>query len=212
MSHNPHAITRQLEAAVCAYTGAPYAVAVNSCTMALLLAVAWRLKAESARTFVGIPKRTYCSVPQAVILAGGQPFFRDEDWVGAYELAPLKVWDSARWFTSGLFQKLTNGSGGLVCTSHHCTKTMGDTQGGMILHDSAEADIWLRKARFDGRTEGVAPKDDTFDMIGWHCYLSPDVAARLLWKLSVLPKHNAPLPNDDYPDLSKFPIFQRSHT
>jgi dTDP-4-amino-4,6-dideoxygalactose transaminase len=94
------------------------------------------------------------------------------------------------------------------CLSFHSSKILGDTQGGAILHDNPEADEWFRKARFDGRTEGVAPKDDTFDMVSYHCYLSPDVAARLLWKLSVLPKHNADLPNDPYPDLSKHEAFQ----
>ena len=29
-----------------------------------------------------------------------------------------------------------------------------------------------------------------------------------LWKLSRMPKANAPLPNDDYPDLSKLEIFR----
>jgi hypothetical protein len=34
------------------------------------------------------------------------------------------------------------------------------------------------------------------------------VAARLLLKLSVLPRHNEPLPNDPYPDLSKVEAFR----
>jgi hypothetical protein len=51
-----------------------------------------------------------------------------------------------------------------------------------------EADAWLRRARFDGRTEGVAPKDDTFEQLGWHCYMSADVAAALLLKLHSLPQ------------------------
>lgn len=225
MSLNPHSVTKALEAAVSDYTDAPYAVAVNSCSMALLLAVAWRLRHDAPMTasmvsalqqpggpHIEIPKRTYVSVAQSILLAGGRTAFRDEEWSGAYELKPLRIFDSARWFTSGLYKKVTRSRGGFVCTSHHCSKTLGDSQAGMILHDSPEADIWLRKARFDGRTEGVAPKDDRFDMVGWHAYLSPDVAARLLWKLSVLPENNAPLPNDEYPDLSQHPIFQRSHT
>lgn len=99
--------------------------------------------------------------------------------------------------------------GQFQCVSFHASKILGDTQGGAILHDNAEADEWLRRARFDGRTEGVAPEDDRIDMLGWHCYLSPDVAARLLWKLSVLPEHNTDLPNSDYPDLSTFQIFRQ---
>ena len=125
-----------------------------------------------------------------------------------YQLRPFAVWDSARWFTSEMYLP-----GQMICLSHHAQKTLGDTQGGTILHDDPEADAWLRRARFDGRTAGVHPKDDTFNQRAWHCYLSPDVAARLLWKLSVLPKHNEPLPwgpgtDSDYPDLSLLPIFR----
>ena len=96
----------------------------------------------------------------------------------------------------------------MLCLSFHASKTLGDTQGGAILHDSPEADAWLRRARFDGRAEGVAPKDDTFTFAGWHCYMSPDIAARLLWKLASLPRHNEPLENDDYPDLSTMECFK----
>jgi len=38
--------------------------------------------------------------------------------------------------------------------------------------------------------------------------MSPDVAARLFLKLSVLPKDNEDLPNDDYSDLSTLEIFK----
>jgi hypothetical protein len=63
-------------------------------------------------------------------------------------------------------------------------------------------------ARFDGRKEGVAPKDQKDWILGWHCYMSPRDAAEGLSRLAVLPKHNDPLPNDDYPDLSKLEIFK----
>jgi hypothetical protein len=199
--------------------------------MALLLAVAWHLRSVSMpngaanpprlRENIEIPKRTYISVPMSIIHAGGRPTFRDEDWIGAYQLKPLPVWDSARLFTSGMYgsQRWMNDvivtynlgpqpSGTMLCCSFHVSKTLGDTQGGAILHDNPKADAWLRRMRFDGRTEGVAPKDDNFREIGYHCYMSPDVAARLLHKLSVLSKHNPPLPNDDYPDLSKMEVFK----
>ena len=208
---NPHQVTREFEAALCAYTGAPYAVAVNSCTMALLLAVRWCSENNGFNhNRVEIPKRTYVSVPQSIIHAGGRPVFRDEDWLGGYQLKPLPVWDCARMFTGGMWydKKFDEGSPNqMICLSFHASKILGDTQGGAILHDNPEADAWLRRARFDGRTEGVAPKDDTFTQVGWHCMMTPDVAARLLLKLSVLPKHNDPLPNSDYPDLSKISIF-----
>lgn len=211
---NAHAVTRQLEGALCAYTGAPFAVAVNSCTAALLLACAWQLEVvrrkdagemgvDSGPRRFEIPRRTYVSVPQSIMHAGGRVAFRDEEWRGAYQLKPYPVWDSARRFTGGMYVP-----GAFQCVSFHAAKILGDTQGGAILHSDPAADAWLKRARFDGRREGVAPKDDAFDMVGWHCYLSPDVAARLLVKLSFLPRFNEDLPNDQYPDLSKFEVFR----
>lgn len=201
---NAHQVTREFEAALCEYTGAPYAVAVNSCTMALLLAVKWGLRYQVKGEPISIPKRTYVSVPQSIIHAGGVPVFHEKEWRGMYRLRPLPVWDSARCFTSGMYGWSPSElivSGQVQCVSFHASKILGDTQGGAILHDDPEADAWYRRARFDGRTEGVPPAEDRFTL-GYHCYMSPDVATRLLWKLSVLPKHNEALPNDDYPDLS----------
>lgn len=221
---NPHQVTRDFEAELCRYTGAKYAVAVNSCTSALLLACAWCIRPYNpdrdgdvpehmARAEIEIPKRTYVSVPCSIIHAGATVSFRDEDWVGYYQLKPYPVFDSARWFTSQLFPAVTRASTGaispaFVCVSFHVSKTLGDSQGGAILHDCDEADAWFRRMRFDGRTEGVPPNQDDFREIGYHCYLSPDVATRLLWKLSVLPQYNAPLANDAYPGLDKFEVFR----
>lgn len=200
--YNAHTVTKEFEAALCEYTGAKYAVAVNSCTMALLLSCAWVKEVFGTRK-ICIPRRTYVSVPMSIMHAGFKVGFRDEDWRGTYCLDPFEIWDSARRFTSEMYVPSQ-----IQCVSFHASKILADTQGGAILHDNEEADAWLRRARFDGRTEGIAPKDDIFNAMGWHCYMSADVAARLLWKLSVLPKNNPDLPNDDYPDLSTFEIFK----
>lgn len=229
---DPFRVVRDFESALCEYTGAPFAVTTTSCTMALMLAVAWHLRETPAgkpvvwarrrtmveidlwdkkygeRSEIEIPRHTYVSVPQSIWHAGGVPAFRDETWSGAYQLKPLPVLDSARRFRANMYKHSAAGlDGRFVCLSFHHSKTLGDSQGGCILHDDPEADKWLRRARFDGRTEGVAPKDDDL-MLGWHAYLSPDVAARLLWKLSKLPLHNDDLPNDDYPDLSLMECFK----
>jgi dTDP-4-amino-4,6-dideoxygalactose transaminase len=217
---NAFQVVKDFEAALCEYTGAPFAVTTTSCTMALLLAVAYHtapatLDGRPCWTFprseVEIPKRTYIGVPMSIVHAGGRPTFRDEDWGGCgyYRLRPLPVYDSARWFSSGMFfgEKFFE-RGSMVCVSFHWAKILGVQQGGAILHDDAYADRWLRKARFDGRTEGVAPKNDIFNVLGWHAYMSPEIAADGLVRLSHLPKHNDPLPMDEYPDLSTLEIFR----
>lgn len=205
---SPFQVVWDFEKALCEYTGAPYAVTVNSCTMALLLAVKWFVEGQKKINLkpavVSIPKRTYVSVPMSIINAGALVTFRDEKWAGLYQLEPLPVYDSARYFSSGMYQL-----GTMMCVSFHTTKILGDSQGGAILLNDESAYRWLKRMRFDGRTEGVPPNKDSFTEIGYHCYLSPDVAARLLHKLSTLPYTNPPLANDAYPDLSTFEIFKK---
>jgi dTDP-4-amino-4,6-dideoxygalactose transaminase len=214
---NPHQVTKDFEAALCAYTGARFAVTTTSCTQAILMALAWHNREHYtqdwiSRSVISMPKRSYVGVPAAVVNAGFICDFRDEKWRGEYEfkmwwggdeLTSLGVWDSARRFTSGMFRP-----GSMQCVSFHWSKILGLSQGGAILHDSAEADAWLRRARFDGRTEGADPKTDQVQYPSWHAYLSPEVAAHGLMKLSLLPKHNDDLPNSDYPDLSQLEAFK----
>lgn len=204
-----HAVTVEFEKAIAKYTEAPFAVAVNSCTAAILLACAWwyRETGFTVGTHLSVPKRTYVGVPMSVKHAGYRVRFEDIEWLGAYQLFPSPVWDSARWLTAGLYRRLdvrTKGTAAraMVCLSFHATKTLGIEQGGMILTADPEADAWLRRARFDGRTPGVAPVDDVIAEAGYHCYMNPSTAAQGLMRMAALKPHNEPLPNDPYPDLS----------
>jgi dTDP-4-amino-4,6-dideoxygalactose transaminase len=196
----PFNVVRDFEAALCEYTGAPYAVTVTSCTAALMLA--WRGTAREGRARyrwrrlagcgvrVEIPKRTYVGVPHAIIEAGGRPTFRDEDWRGFYQLKPLPVWDCARLFTANMCDQV---SGAMSCVSFHWTKTLGIQQGGAILHDDPEADAWLRRARFDGRTGRRAARDGHVPTSSRVALLhEPETAAAGLVRLRTLPKHNDP--------------------
>lgn len=216
---NPFKVNEDFEAALCEYTGAPYCVVVNSCTSALLLCLDYFKQAHSlndqdsdldwidgvsSRDAIEIPKRTYVSVPMQILNVGLRVTFRDEQWSGMYQLKPLPLWDAARRFTAGMYTT----EGDFVCTSFHWSKILGVQQGGAILHSTPEADPILRRMRFDGRTEGVEPKNDTFPVRGWHAYMAPEIAAEGLVRLHFLPRHNPDLPNSDYPDLSTFPIFQ----
>lgn len=229
---DPFQVVRDFEKDLCEYTGAPYAVAVNSCTMALLLACAWWRDSRHAFSgevsHISLPRLTYVGVPYAIREAGYQVEFRDEDWQGEHQLEPLPVWDAARRFTGDMFNStrvvrrvdgerhdtlevytLRKAGPRMQCVSFHHTKILGHSQGGAILHNLPEADTWLRRARFDGRTEGVPAGEDKFtERRAWHAYLSPDVAAALRWRLLALPRYNADLPRSPYPDLSLHEAFK----
>lgn len=193
-------VVRDFEKELCAYTGAPFAVTTTSCTMALLIAVS--AKQEYGEP-IEIPKLTYIGVAMSIYNAGAIPAFRDEVWRGAYQLKPLNIWDCARRFTSGMYVP-----GQIQCLSFHHSKILGlAAHGGAILHDDPELDGLLRKLRFDGRTEGVTPKDDKFNIVGFHAYMTPPTAAEGLLRLASLPRHNEDLPNSDYSDLSLAECF-----
>ena len=98
MLHNPYKIVKMFEEEVAHYTGAPFAVSTNSCTNALLLCC----KYEKVQT-VTIPSRTYLSVPQSIIHAGGQVRFEDVEWEGIYKLEPYRIYDAAKRLTSGMY-------------------------------------------------------------------------------------------------------------
>lgn len=228
---DPFQVVRDFEKALCEYTGAPYCVTTTSCTTALLLAVKWQIKDGNwkqgfPRALIDIPTRTYVGVPMSIIHAGGKPTFRDEDWSGAYRLNPLPIWDSARRFRRGMYAERSvwdprhspfagpyphpapSEYGEMVCLSFHWSKTLGIEQGGAILHSDPEADRWLRMARFDGRQEGVNPKDQKDWILGYHAYMAPETAAKGLMRLSLLKGDEPDLPNSDYPDLSQLEIFK----
>ena len=150
-----------------------------------------------------MPKYSYVGIPASIKNAGYGVLFDDVAWQGEYQLLPLPLWDSARRTTSGMYRP-----GQMQVLSLHWSKILGVQQGGVILHDDPVADVWLRRARFDGRTEGIDPMDDEVQYPSWHAYMSPEIAAEALMRLSILPKHNADLPNSNYPDLSLLRAFQ----
>jgi len=194
---NPYIVVDKFEEALCEYTGAKYAVATSSCTASLILACKY-LKVQK----VSIPKFTYISVPMAVIHAGGQVQFDNTKWRGLYQLKPYPVWDSARYFTSGMYKK-----GQIMCLSFRWGKILDIGQGGAILHDDPEADRWFRKARFNGRTAGLDPRHDTFVM-GYPFNMMPRDAAEGLTRLSYVPRHNEPLSNHDCTDISQLELWR----
>jgi len=203
-------VVDDFEKAIAKYAGSKYAVAVDSCTNALLLCCDYFKVKE-----VTIPHKTYVSVPQAIINAGGTVKFDWHEWWqhdGFYQLKPYPIIDSARLCTSGMYGDISSFHSlkePFVCISLHWGKTFNLGQGGVILHDSKKAQEWFKKARWDARTAGVKPKNDEITFIGRHCPMSPRDAADALTRLHFLPKHNDPLPVEKgYADLSKFKVFK----
>jgi len=201
--HNPYRIVQMFEEEMAIYTGAKYAVAVSSCTDALLMACAYeKVKGKE----VTIPKKTYISVPQSIVHAGGKPVFEDRDWKGVYKLEPFPIYDSAKRLTSNMYIPKTH-----MCLSFHLKKQLCIGKVGMIITDKKEAYDWFIKARYEGRSfeDGMSYQEDPIDIMGWNMYMSPEQAARGLWLLQHYPVHaEDQIEDPDYRDITTFPLFK----
>jgi len=200
--HNPYKIVRMFEEEIAHYTGAPFAVSVDSCTNALFLACKYLEVKE-----VTIPSKTYLSVPMSIIHAGGEVVFNTSPtanhWKGIYKLEPYPIYDSAKRLTSNMYIP-----GSFMCLSFHIKKQLGIGKGGMILTDNEQAVEWFKKARYEGRSEKYY-KEDSIESYGWNMYMSPQEASQGLCLMQNYPEHNRDLDElNGYRDLTEFPIFK----
>jgi len=198
MRHNPYKIVKMFEETMADYCGSKYAVSTDNCTDALLLCCEY-LNVDK----VTIPKRTYLSVPQSIMHAGGEVVFEDVTWKGVYQLKPYPIYDAAKRLTSNMYIP-----GTFMCLSFHIKKHLKIGKGGMILTDDEEAAKWFRKGRYEGRGEVMYHKDN-IEINGWNAYMSPEQAARGLMLMQNYPEFVPDIPEDPpYRDLTEFPLFK----
>jgi len=202
--HNPYKIVKMFEEEVADYTGAPYAISVDSCTSALFLCCKYL-----EVTDVIIPSKTYLSVPQSIINSGGNVIFdpSTNDWRGVYQLNPYPIYDAAKRLTSGMYIPNT-----FMCLSFHIKKHLKIGKGGMILTDNKEAADWFKESRYEGRSEKLYHEDD-IKHIGWNMYMTPQEASHGLslmqnieWSYPDLDENNG------YRDLRDFSLFKNCKT
>ena len=204
--HNPYKIVQMFEEEIAIYTGAKYAVSVDSCTNAIFLVCKYLEVTE-----VTIPSQTYLSVPMSIINAGGKVIFdksaESNHWRGIYQLKPYPIYDAAKRLTSDMYINNT-----FMCLSFHIKKHLGIGKGGMILTDNEEAYNWFKKARYEGRSEKKY-KDDDIKFLGWNMYMTPQQAAHGLALLQNYIDDREDLDEENgYRDLTEFTVFKNFKT
>lgn len=232
---NAFDVVRDFEEAMREYTGAHFACAVDSCTMALFLCFTWLMEQRKALPpsnlphdhTIQIPQRTFISVPSMAVHAGWNIRWIDDTvWSnnGYYHMPVVRNridGDERKWpciVDSALMLErdhhirlatMARADGDpipFVCLSFQYRKHLPIGRGGMILCNDPLADEWFRRARFFGRAEVPAKEDPGPTMLGWHGYMEPERAAKGLSLLMHLPDRNKPL-RINYPDLYKYQIF-----
>jgi dTDP-4-amino-4,6-dideoxygalactose transaminase len=200
--YNPFEIVKTFEKTIAEYTGAKYAVAVDSCTNAIFLCCKYLDVKEAT-----IPSKTYLSVPMSIIHSGAEVIFdasvEANNWCGIYNLDPYPIYDSAKRLTAKMYIPES-----FMCLSFHQKKHICIGKGGMILTDDKDAVEWFKRARYEGRSEKFY-RDDEIDMLGWNMYMTPEQASRGLALFQNYPIHNEDqVEVGGYRDLREFEVFK----
>lgn len=189
----------EFENKVAEFFGAPYAVAVDSCTHGVELA----LRYTKATTMVS-PHRTYLSIPFLAEKLGLERTWQDVDWIDYYYVTP-NVIDAAVLWKRGSYVKNT-----FMGISFQYQKHLSLGRGGILLMDNEEAAIQIKKMSYDGRLPNIPWRDQDIDTLGYHYYMTPETAQLGLDKL---PKAIETTPRQwvvtDWPDLTQMKIFKQ---
>jgi dTDP-4-amino-4,6-dideoxygalactose transaminase len=190
---DPRDIVDIFESKLAAYAGCRYAVTTDSCSNSLFLA----LKLRGVSGPVEIPAQTYASVPMQIYHAGAKPVLRDIEWTGIYQLGTSGIYDSAARFTRNMFM----GGESLQCLSFQIKKRLPIGRGGAILTNSLDEYLALKRLVYDGRDLTTPYTDENHvNVIGYHCYMTPEDAAR-----GILLMDSVPSENPDTMDFSHYP-------
>ncbi len=188
------------EIKIAKFFGAPYAVAVDSCTHGIELCLRY-----TKETKINVPKRTYLSVPFLAEKLGLEREWRDEDWQDYYTLnyGDKRIIDAAV-----LWRKDSYIPNTFMCLSFQYQKHLSLGRGGIILLDNNEDFTILKKMSYDGRLPNIPWRDQNIDIIGYHYYMTPETAQLGLDKLEEA-KNTTPRQwtTQDWPDLSLMKVF-----
>jgi dTDP-4-amino-4,6-dideoxygalactose transaminase len=95
-----------------------------------------------------------------------------------------------------------------MCLSFQKRKHLGLGRGGMILLDDVDSYKKLIRMSYDGRDRNVLWAEQDIETLGYHYYMTPEMAQHGLEKFNQV-KTMTPVvwSNLDYPDLSTLKVF-----
>jgi len=187
----------KFETCVAEFYGASFAVATDSCTHAIELAL--RLQSNSN---AWCPKHTYLSVPMTLIKLDLNWKFVDNSWKDYYYVTD-NIIDAAVLWKEHSYIKNT-----FMCLSFQFKKHLSLGRGGAILCDNYEDYIALKKMSYDGRLPGIPWAEQNIDTLGYHYYMTPETAQQGLDKFAdAVYTEPRSWCYRDYPDLSNMEIF-----
>ncbi len=191
-------VVQKFEKEIADFFGAPYAVAVDSCTHGIELALRYTKEEQ-----ILVPKRTYLSIPFLANKMGLDLFWKDEEWVNYYYLTHNIIDAAVLWKKDSYIPNTFMG------ISFQYQKHLSLGRGGILLMDNEEAAIQIKKMSYDGRLPNIPWRDQNVNTFGYHYYMTPETAQLGLDKL---PQAIVTEPRQwvvtDWPDLTEMDVFK----
>lgn len=192
-------VVTEFENQIADFFGAPYAVAVDSCTHGIELSLR-----DGSYDRIVVPTRTYLSVPFLAKKLNIELQWSSEPWQDYYYIGGTNIIDAAV-----LWKKDSYIDNTYMCLSFQYQKHLSLGRGGMILLDNEEDAKRLKKMSYDGRLPNIPWREQNIDTIGYHYYMTPETAALGIQKL---PEAISSEPKQwvytDWPDLRDMDIFK----
>ena len=188
----------EFENQVAEFFGAPYAVAVDSCTHGIELCLRYTLADH-----ITVPKNTYISIPFLANKLWIDLLWKNENWVDCYYLTDKVIDAAVLWKPNSYIP------GTYMSLSFQYQKHLSLGRGGMILLDNEKDAIELKKMSYDGRLPNIPWREQNISSFGYHYYMTPETAQLGLDKLPQA-KINSPRQwtVNDWPDLTQMKIFK----
>jgi dTDP-4-amino-4,6-dideoxygalactose transaminase len=194
-------IVTKFENRIAEFFGSKYAIAVDSCTHGIELALRYQNEKK-----ISVPKRTYLSVPFLAEKLNIEREWRDDDWEDYYWLnySDKKIIDAAV-----LWKKNSYIDNTFMCVSFQYQKHLSLGRGGVILLDNENDAHILKKMSYDGRLPNIPWRNQNIDCIGYHYYMTPETAQLGLDKLDeAILTEPRKWKTTDWLDLTKMEIFK----
>jgi dTDP-4-amino-4,6-dideoxygalactose transaminase len=193
----------EFENKIAAFFGAPYAVAVDSCTHGVELCLRY-LNAD----YMNSPSRTYLSIPMLASKLNIPLYWTNPPWVDYYV-----VYNNGRDFiydAAVLWKANSYKLASYMCLSFQYQKHLSLGRGGMILCPNEESAIQLKKMSYDGRLKNIPWREQDIEDFGFHYYMTPETAQLGLDKLdTAIATPPRQWQTSDWPDISKFKVFNK---
>ena len=192
-------IVQEFEKEVARFFNAPFAIAVDSCTHGIELALRY-----TKTNKISVPKHTYISIPFLSSKLNIELEWKDEDWLDYYYLTDNIIDAAVLWKENSYISNTIMG------ISFQYQKHLSLGRGGILLLDDETAAIEIKKMSYDGRLPVIPWREQNISMVGYHYYMTPETAKLGLDKLpSAIETQPRQWVVSDWPDLTEMEVFKK---